>query len=81
LQPVAPLPDIKSRLNRLSLSLDYRHRDDITYRVGYAYERYRTDDFAVDNVAHDTISDVLGLGQDSPDYSVHVIGASVQYRF
>lgn len=81
LQPVAPLPDVKSRLHHVSLSLDYHYKDSTTWRLRYIYENYHSSDYAVDNIGPATVPDVLAFGQDSPDYSIHVIGVSVVYRF
>jgi len=79
--PVAPLPDLESRLNTVKLYGRYRINDRLSVRVDYLYERYRSKDFTLDNVAPDTIPSVLTLGEESPNYSAHFIGTSLNYRF
>lgn len=79
--PVEPLPDLESRLNTVKLYGRYRINDRLSLRVDYLYERYRSKDFALDDVAPDTIPSVLTLGEESPNYSAHFIGTSLNYRF
>jgi hypothetical protein len=79
--PAQDLPDLKSKLHRVSLRLDYAYKEDLTYRFMYAYERLRTDDFALDGVGLDSFNDVLGVNESSPDYDAHVFGVTMLYRF
>ena len=79
--PAQDLPDLKSKLHRVSLRLDYAYKEDLTYRFMYAYERLRTDDFALDGVGQDSFNDVLGVNESSPDYDAHVFGVTMLYRF
>ncbi len=81
LQPVTDLPDLNSRLGRVSLRADYRQKKNLTWRVQYIYETFETDDFAVDGTAPDSLTAVLGLGESSPDYDVSVVGLSLRYKF
>jgi MtrB/PioB family decaheme-associated outer membrane protein len=79
--PVEPLPDLESRLNTVKLYGRYRVNERLSVRVDYLYERYRSKDFALDDIAPDTIPSVLTLGEESPNYSAHFIGTSLNYRF
>lgn len=76
-----PFPDLESDLRSIGLFTNYRVSETTSLRLDYRYEKYRTKDFYYDDVAPDTISNVLTLGRESPDYDVHVIGLSARYRF
>jgi MtrB/PioB family decaheme-associated outer membrane protein len=76
-----PFPDLSSSRNSLKLYATYRLKDNVSLRAGYWYERYESDDWALDGVAPDTISNVLTFGQLAPQYRVHVFAASVRYKF
>lgn len=77
----APLPDVTTDLVGLDLRADYQWTRDLTLRLRYKYEDLLVEDYAYDGVAPDTLTYVLGLGNQSPDYSVHVIGISTVYKF
>jgi len=49
-------------------------------RLSYRYETFQTKDFARDNVAPDTIAQVISLGSSSPDYNAHVFGLSMIFN-
>jgi hypothetical protein len=74
-------PTSNPGLNTVRLFGRYRLSDKLSVRVDYLYERYRSKDFALDDVAPDTIPSVLTLGEESPNYSAHFIGTSLNYRF
>lgn len=78
---VAPLPDIVSRLGRLELFGKYWLQKDLAINMKYIHERYRSTDFALDGVLVDSANNVVGTGQLSPDYTVHLIGVTLSYRF
>jgi hypothetical protein len=48
---------------------------------GAYWEKFRSTDWAVDNVDPNTLANVITLGEDSPDYTVHVLTMSFVYRF
>lgn len=77
----AQFPDIVSRRHSLGFHLDYRLREQLTARFGYRYEMLSTKDWSVDDVGLDTISEVISLGEGSPDYNGHVFGLSLKYEF
>lgn len=75
-------PNLVSRLSRLDLFSSYAVKKDMTIKVRYAYERYRSDDWAVDALPNvNSISSVVGTYQSSPDYDVHFVGVSMAYKF
>jgi MtrB/PioB family decaheme-associated outer membrane protein len=78
--PAAALPELESTLHTVRLFGRYRLSDKLSVRIDYLYERYRSEDFALD-VAPSTIPSVLTLGEESPRYSTHFIGTSLNYRF
>jgi len=47
----------------------------------YAFEHFNTTDFGLDNVGVNTLSNVILLGNSSPDYNAHVFGVSLVYEF
>lgn len=77
----APFPDLKTRLTRLDLFGQYALQKDVSLRLKYAYERYTSSDWYVDQVAPATMANVVGTNQVSPKYNVHFIGVSVAYQF
>jgi hypothetical protein len=75
------LPDFGTRRHTLDIHATYRLRRDLDLRLGYLYERYRSDDWTLDGVAPDTIQNVLSLGELAPNYSVSVYSAALRMRF
>jgi MtrB/PioB family decaheme-associated outer membrane protein len=76
-----PMPDLTTRLVRLDLFGQYKLQKDVTLKMKYLFERFRSTDWAVDGVLPATLANVIGTNQVSPRYSVHVIGVSVAYQF
>lgn len=89
LAPVTSFPDLTSKLRRLDLFATYRMRQDLAVKVQFIHERYRSDDWAYDDVAaaasstppNNGMANFIGTNQDSPDYTVNVIGVSLLYTF
>lgn len=80
--PIGPLPDLKSRLNRLEMYSRYHLQKDLSLNVRYAYDRYTSSDWAWDApLSLASVSSVVGTNQTSPKYNVHFIGVSVAYKF
>jgi MtrB/PioB family decaheme-associated outer membrane protein len=79
--PEAPFPDLTTKLHSVSLYGDYALRPDMLVRLRYSYEKFDSDNWAYDDVGPATIPQVLSLGQDSPDYGVHVVALSLRYKF
>jgi hypothetical protein len=75
------LPDVTTRLYNLSLAGEYKIKDNMKARLQYIYERYSTKDFGLDRVDPDTLSNVILMGQQSPNYGAHVLGLTFVYEF
>jgi MtrB/PioB family decaheme-associated outer membrane protein len=78
---VTPYPDLKTSLNSVKLWTQYRYRKDLSWKLGYRYERYSEDNWALDNLQADSVTNLLLLDEETPDYDVHIIAASVIYHF
>jgi len=74
-------PDIESRLHDFNVSAEYQLRENIAVRVSYLLEDLKSDDWALEGVAPNTISQVLGLGEDPAHYRNHLVGFAVRYEF
>lgn len=77
----APLPTDVSRLRSLSLQADYRLDDAWGLRVRLWNEHFRSTSFVLDGVEANQLANVILLGEDSPDYDVNVVFATLTYRF
>jgi MtrB/PioB family decaheme-associated outer membrane protein len=80
--------DLKTSLNSLQLWTQYQYSDAIAYKLSYWYERYSTEDWAVDGtinnynpLENDTITQFLFLGEERLDYDQHVVGLAVKVKF
>jgi MtrB/PioB family decaheme-associated outer membrane protein len=79
--PTGPLPTVTSRLRSLSMQADWRFDDDWSLRVRLWNERLRSGDFALDGIEPGQLANVVLLGEDSADYDVNVLFATLSYRF
>lgn len=78
---VDPFPDLASTLSSLKLWTLYHYRRNLSWSLGYRYERYRADNWALDNLQADSVNNLLLLDEETADYDVHVVTASVRYHF
>jgi len=76
-----PLPTADNRLIDASVSAEVQVVEHVKARVGYMFEHFEADDWAVDGVQPNTINEVLTLGTESPNYDAHVVGFSIEYEF
>jgi MtrB/PioB family decaheme-associated outer membrane protein len=79
--PAPGFPDLKTSLDSLKLYADYRMKENMTLHVAYWYEHYSSEDWSLDGVNPDTISNVVSFGEVSPDYNVNVVMVSLGYLF
>lgn len=79
--PATALPDLKTKMSRVDLFGKYEVKKDVTLQLKYVYERFSSSDWAYDGVLSNTMANVIGTNQTSPDYKVHAVGASVIYKF
>lgn len=77
----APLPPNTTRLDSLNLYGDWRLHSNWSLQANYWYERYRSTDWALDNVAANQLANVILLAEESPDYRAHVMSLSLIYKF
>jgi hypothetical protein len=76
---VTQYPDLKTQLGSLKLWTIYRQNKKLSYKVSYWLEDYKADNWALDGLDPDTLSNMLLMGEETLDYRVHVIGASASY--
>jgi MtrB/PioB family decaheme-associated outer membrane protein len=73
-------PKFETELNRASLGVTYDYSQRMRFVAGVLYEDYDSDDWGVDGVAPDTISNVLTWGGASPDYEVTLFSVGFRYN-
>lgn len=78
---VLPVPDTNARRTRLDLFGKYEMKKDVAINLNYAYEKYSSADWAWDGQTLTSSTSFVGPGITSPNYKVHMIGASVSYKF
>ena len=77
-------PDTRTELTSLKLWTNYNHNKQLTYKLGYWFEDYRADNWAVDGLQpYDptVVANTLLLGNQTMDYNVHVVSVSAIYKF
>lgn len=75
------LPDVETDIHSIELAAEYDASPGVTLRLAYLFEYFDSADFALDNVAPDTMDAVLWFSGDSPDYTAHVVGISTVIAF
>jgi len=75
------LPDISTRLSTLKLYTSYKLEENLSVNGSYIHEQYKSENWALDGVTPDAISNVLTLGDQPPAYHVNVIMVSMRYTF
>ena len=73
------VPDLRTKLDSFQLFGKYAVNKNVLVRLNYAYERYRTSDWAFDNANPASSNNVVLTGHQSPQYDVNVFGISVAY--
>jgi len=76
----SPLPTLKSSTHSFGVRGEFKVRDDVAIRLGYRFEDYDADDFALDSIGED-IPRVLTLGNESQDYTAHIVWTSLVVHF
>jgi MtrB/PioB family decaheme-associated outer membrane protein len=74
-----PFPDLESTLDSIRLNLRYRNSAKLNIDLGFRYESFETQDWALASVAPDTIPAVLSLGAAPYKYNVWVFSLSFRY--
>ena len=78
---ITSYPELKTALTSLKLWTRYHYRKDISLKMAYWYESYRSDDWSLDNLQADSFNNLLLLDEQTPDYNAYVIVASVIVHF
>lgn len=76
-----PLPRDVTRLDSLSLQARWHWRKDVAIHFAWRFEDYESTDFALDGVEPDQLANVVGLGNESPDYRVNVFTLAFNLTF
>ena len=77
--PPGPFPDLKSTLDSLRVRVLYRRSGKLEAGLQLRYEKFRTDDWALEGVAPDTLPSILTLGATPYDDNVWMAGISFRY--
>lgn len=78
---IEEFPSSEAELLNLGVSAEVRIVEHVKARVGYLFERYEVEDWAIHDVEPNTIPEVLTLGEDEPNYDAHLVGLSLEYEF
>ena len=74
-------PTLQTRFHQVKLGLDYPYNKALSLKFGYLFQKYNSNDWALDGVSPDTVTNLLSLGADSQNYSNNVFFIGVKYRF
>lgn len=77
----APLPTVRNDLDSIMLRASYRLSEPLSLHLRYWFERFSSDDWALDQVGPDQLANIILPGESSPNYRVHVASVSLRYRF
>jgi len=76
-----PFPNAKTKLEAFKLYGTYHLKDNLSLTGSYHYEHYDTNDWRLDGIGPATVSNLLALGAQAPNYSVNVFRVAVRYKF
>ncbi len=79
--PDSTFPQLLSTLDSLRFRAAYRWSDRMDLTIDARYESFATDDWALADVAADTVPTVLTLGAAPYDYDIWAIGVGFRYYF
>lgn len=74
-------PTLRTDLDSLKLYANYRMDETLVLQFAYWREEYDVSDWAIDEVAVDTVSNLLSLGEVASSYDNKVIKLSMRYEF
>jgi len=77
----APYDPLKTNLRNARVHFDHEVNDHWGYKLYLEYEKYSSQDWAIDGLGTDGISSVLSMGEQSPEYSVWYFRLQASYRF
>jgi MtrB/PioB family decaheme-associated outer membrane protein len=76
-----PFDPLKTDLTNTKAHFDYEANDHWTYKLYAEYEKYNSQDWAIDGLGVDGISPVLTMGEQGPEYKAWYFRAQASYRF
>lgn len=76
-----PFPTAKTALDTVRLFATYKLNDQMTVLGSILSERQAADDWRLDGVLPDSVSNLLAFGQQAPHYQVYVLRLALRYRF
>lgn len=76
-----PYPTLTNRLQTIRLYALYHVRKDMDIKLTFLHEAYDSTDWALDGLEPESVTDLVLLGDESPDYDNNVVTASIRYRF
>lgn len=74
-----PVPDLRTKLDSFQLYGKYAMRKNVLLRFNYAYERFRSNDWALDNANATSSNNVLLTGRQAASYDANAFGVSIAY--
>lgn len=74
-----PLPDLESTMDALRMTLRYSLSERFDLNLGARYERFKAEDWALQDVAPDTVPSLLTMGANPYDYDVWVFSIGFRY--
>jgi MtrB/PioB family decaheme-associated outer membrane protein len=75
-----PFPDLRSTRQNLKLGFSYSYSQSLSFGFDYLFEGLDNDDWSLDGVDPDTVSNLLALGADSWNYNASVFYLRVRYQ-
>jgi hypothetical protein len=75
------LPDLESTLDSVRLEGVYRWTERLDATINVRFESFSTDDWALQDVAPDTLPTILTLGAEPYGYDIWSLGIGFRYRF
>lgn len=77
----APFDTLKTELTNITLHFDYQVSEHWAYKLYAEYEKFNSQDWAIDGLGVDGISSILTMGEQSPEYAVWYFKMQASYRF
>ena len=76
-----PFPTLETDLRNARFHISYLAGDHWGWKLFAEHETYESEDWYVDDLGPDGISNILTMGPISPDYDVTVVRLMATYRF
>jgi len=76
-----PFKPLRTDLTNATLHFDHEINDRWGYKLFAEYEKYDSQDWAIDGLGVDGIDSILTMGLQSPDYSAWYLRVQANYRF